>query len=118
MRLSAYNSHIDRRHSGRWPTQCRYPDCDSSKHYNDASAYGKHLQLAHGLNTRVKRVLYFPEKSVTKLKEAWKPAYCPVDNCTSKTKYTRKCRLDRHIVNVHGLNKKEASASAWVTTEE
>ncbi|KAK9313300.1 hypothetical protein V1524DRAFT_436726, partial [Lipomyces starkeyi] len=56
--------HLDRRHSGRWPTQCRYPDCNDDSKYNDATAYRRHLHVAHGLKTRVLRAPYLPKKPV------------------------------------------------------
>ncbi|KAK9372787.1 uncharacterized protein V1513DRAFT_466306 [Lipomyces chichibuensis] len=67
--LSGYNMHLDRRHSGRWPTQCRYPDCNDDSKYNDATAYRRHLHVSHGLKTRVLRAPYLPKKPVAKCQD-------------------------------------------------
>ncbi|KAK9250007.1 hypothetical protein V1507DRAFT_468913 [Lipomyces tetrasporus] len=61
--VNAYKGHMLNFHSGRYPTQCRYPDCDDTRQFNGTSHYLRHLQRAHGLQTKAERVPYYPDRS-------------------------------------------------------
>lgn len=105
----AYYGHLERNHSGRWPTSCQFPECTSQNQYNNVGAYSRHLRIDHSLVTKAERAPYMPE--VTSRKK-WAPMICPVDGCTNKTVYMTKYGLKGHICKVHGLTEDEAKVIA------
>ena len=105
---SSYKMHMERVHSGRWPTACLFPGCQSTKTFPDVSKYSDHLMKAHELNTNAARQPYFPPESAQKLKKVWEPSSCPVTGCPVTTKYKAKYDLAVHINSKHNVEKKEA----------
>lgn len=111
----SYRGHLSKSHddSGRFPTQCLYPECSTPTEFDNVEKYSDHLTKIHELNTTEKRRPYLPErKAVEKMKRVWESPLCPVEDCKSKQKWFRKSRLSKHLVEAHGYDKKTADEMA------
>lgn len=88
---SAYYRHLEKEHSGKWPTRCLYPDCENDKQWVDSDKYRRHLQKDHGLTQQKERALYFPPdpQMNIKMRKVWEPTTCSMPDCTSKAQFVR-----------------------------
>jgi hypothetical protein len=112
---SSLSGHLIRFHdnSGRFPTQCLYPECSTPTEFKNTESYSNHLTKLHQLNIAEKRRLYLPEyKEVERRKRVWESPLSPVKDYKSKQKFRVKSLLSRHLVSAHSYEKKAADEMA------
>ncbi|KAI9793441.1 MAG: hypothetical protein M1816_000335 [Peltula sp. TS41687] len=97
---STYRRHLSNKHSGRWPTSCRFPAGTETKLYDNPGTLRIHLIHHHGLDTTEKRKPYLPETAARY--KTWKPTPCPIDACPDQRTFSEKRYLRLHLISKEG----------------
>lgn len=101
----AYEEHQLNVHSGRWPSECLFPDCPETKEFGSRSSMVYHLKAKHGLLTAEAMLPYLPSRPE---KKRWVKQKCVVSTCTSSRLWPTRAMMLKHLASVHKMEAKEA----------
>ncbi|KAK3718658.1 hypothetical protein LTR37_004875 [Vermiconidia calcicola] len=99
---SQYGHHIQKEHSSRFPTSCRYPDCTDPRQFQPKTLT-KHLIEDHGVDKQEVTSYYPPTEQ-----KGWVPQRCIIAGCTDERTFNRPISLSRHLVAQHSMTKEDA----------
>jgi hypothetical protein len=100
----SYTTHLTNKHSGRWPSACSYPGCESNP-FSSQSAMLEHLVRVHNVTDAIEQRKYLP---LLPPKRQWIQQPCIIDGC--KVAFRRRNVMTAHLRNVHKMSLEEASA--------
>lgn len=103
-----YEEHRIARHSGRWPSSCLYPGCESATSFKSQSSLSYHLASAHNITDKTEQRRYLPSlPSVLR----WVKQICIIDGCESKVIWARRSKMLAHLTSKqHNMTAEDANA--------
>jgi hypothetical protein len=87
------------RQCGKWPSLCRFPDCDLPDTFKNPDQMKRHLKRDHGVGDPAEQLQYFPPLLP---RQQWVDQTC-VRACFSSTVFTKRSGMRRHLIDVHRM---------------
>ncbi|OQE16250.1 hypothetical protein PENFLA_c028G03204 [Penicillium flavigenum] len=104
--MQIYKGHLARVHSGRWPTTCLYPGCESGTSFSSRATLCHHLVVCHQITDPTLQLRYLPLLQPRFKWVKWQT--CLTDGC--ETKMDSRLQMLRHLTSKHKMTTEDADA--------